>query len=252
MTRIEAWDAVAVSYDRVRPSYPERLLEDLCVGARLNPGSRLLEIGAGTGKATLPLAQRGYAIHCLEPGPNLAEILLQKCAGYPEVSVELTTFEHWSAPAQGSFDLIYAAQAFHWLDPDSRYQKCHQALKADGRLALFWYHPVPDASVQDEIDAMLRRHAPEVFPEVGARDERWEQDIIASGLFGEPEVHHYTEDRPTKADTYLQALTTQSAFGLLGEELKTRLRANARALLDRYGGQVTVRMEYTLCLSPRL
>ena len=62
------FDAAAALYQRARPDYPEELYDRLLEVTGLRPPSRLLEIGCATGKATLPLAARGYHIVCVEPG----------------------------------------------------------------------------------------------------------------------------------------------------------------------------------------
>src|SRR5207253_3422274 len=43
------------SYDRMRPGYLRAVFEELAEFGQLGPGSRILEIGCGTGQATLPL-----------------------------------------------------------------------------------------------------------------------------------------------------------------------------------------------------
>ena len=53
------FDEVADLYDRYRPGYPERLATDLLQMANVQPGDRLLEIGCGTGKATVHFARMG-------------------------------------------------------------------------------------------------------------------------------------------------------------------------------------------------
>jgi SAM-dependent methyltransferase len=53
--RRTTFDAVADDYDRVRPGYLEQVLDDLVELAALSPGARLVEVGCGTGQATVPL-----------------------------------------------------------------------------------------------------------------------------------------------------------------------------------------------------
>lgn len=43
-------------------------------------GAPVLEVGAGTGKATLALAERGLAVTCLEPDPRMAAVLRSNAA----------------------------------------------------------------------------------------------------------------------------------------------------------------------------
>ena len=125
-----------------RPEYPEALFDDLVALAGLTPGDHLLEVGCATGKATRPLARRGYRITCVELGAELAAVARQNLAGF-EVEVVRAAFEEWRAPHP--FSLVYAATAWHWIDPAVRYQRAWQALRPGGHLA-FWAaeHTFPD------------------------------------------------------------------------------------------------------------
>ena len=64
---------VADLYDRARPGYPEQLVEDV-LRFRGLPAPRVLEVGAGTGKATVVFAARGLEIVALEPTPEMAAV----------------------------------------------------------------------------------------------------------------------------------------------------------------------------------
>lgn len=70
----ETFDRASRLYHQARPGYPEALLRHLLSVTGLRPDSRLLVIGCATGKATLPLARRGFAIDCVEVGPALADV----------------------------------------------------------------------------------------------------------------------------------------------------------------------------------
>lgn len=65
------FDTASDLYQRARPEYPDALYERLLEVTGLCPGASLLEVGCATGKATLPLARRGFAVTCLEPGASL-------------------------------------------------------------------------------------------------------------------------------------------------------------------------------------
>ena len=79
----QTFDAAAARYDRVRPEYPGALYDDLVTLAGLTPGDHLLEVGCATGKATRPLARRGYRITCVELGAELAAVatIAVSCSG---------------------------------------------------------------------------------------------------------------------------------------------------------------------------
>src|SRR5262249_49991392 len=115
-----SFDRAADLYQRARPDYPEELLDDLVAVAGLAPGDRLLEVGCATGKATLPLARRGFRITCVELGAHLAEAARRNLAGL-DVEVVEGRFEDWQPRAGERFDLVFAATVWNWIDPAVRY-----------------------------------------------------------------------------------------------------------------------------------
>ena len=121
------FDEAAAIYDEVRPGYPEGLFDDVVSLSGIPAGGRILEIGCGTGQATVSFARR-----------NLK--------GYPQAEVRTGAFEE-SSLQEGAFDLAISATAFHWLDPAVAYPKAATALRDGGSLALFWnVHVHSDAS----------------------------------------------------------------------------------------------------------
>ena len=104
------FDKVADAYQAARPDYPAALYEDLLTVTGLAPGDRILEIGCATGKATLPLARRGFPMTCIELGTDLARAARANLAGY-DVSVVEGAFESWRPSAGVSFGLAFAATA---------------------------------------------------------------------------------------------------------------------------------------------
>jgi len=75
------FDSAADLYQEARPKYPDEIFDELAALAGLQPGDRLLEIGCATGKATTPLARRGFHITCIEIGPELAALAGRNLAG---------------------------------------------------------------------------------------------------------------------------------------------------------------------------
>jgi SAM-dependent methyltransferase len=128
-----SFDRSAELYQRVRPDYPDGLFDRLLAVTGLQAGDEVLEVGAGPGKATLPLARRGLKITALEPGPGLAVQARKNLGGYP-VDVVQMRFEDWKAPP-GRYAAVIAATAWHWVDPAVGYQLAAAALRPAGYLA---------------------------------------------------------------------------------------------------------------------
>ena len=130
------FDRAASGYQAGRPDYPQELFDDLITLTGVQQSSRLLEIGPGPGKATLPLAGRGYSITAVEPGGHLADEARRNLAPY-SVEIVQDSFEHWDPGEQRSFDLIYAATSWHWVDPAVKWAKAASLLAPGGHLAVF-------------------------------------------------------------------------------------------------------------------
>src|SRR5581483_8419798 len=121
------FDYDALLYDEARPGYPEALFDDVVALSGIPAQGRVLEIGCGTGKATVPMARRGYRILGIELGANLAAVARRNLEPYPQAQIYTGTFEDWPGEQEG-FDLALSATAFHWIDPAISYQKTAQSL----------------------------------------------------------------------------------------------------------------------------
>src|SRR5215210_5324503 len=125
------FDGDALLYDEVRPGYPADLFDDVVSISGIPAGGRILEIGCGTGQATVPFAGRGYRILCVELGENMAAVARHNLHRYPQAEVRSGNFEEWPL-REGAFDLAISATAFHWLDPEVAYPKVAGTLGEGG------------------------------------------------------------------------------------------------------------------------
>ncbi|HEY4411392.1 MAG TPA: class I SAM-dependent methyltransferase, partial [Gaiellaceae bacterium] len=139
--RRTTFDEVAELYDRVRPTYPDELLDDLVELVGLHSGSRVVEVGCGTGKATLPLAERGLRITCVELGESLATVARRKLARFPDVEIVLADFETWQ-PDEAEYDALVSFTAYHWIERRLRYTKAADVLREGGAMAIAMVHHV--------------------------------------------------------------------------------------------------------------
>lgn len=129
------FDLAAETYQDARPDYPGLLFDRLLEITGCRAGDRVLEVGAGPGKATLPLLQRGLHVTAVEPGPAMSAQLRQNLRGYP-AEVVPTRFEDWAGP-WGRYTAVIAATAWHWVDPVRRYRLAADVLRPGGHLAIW-------------------------------------------------------------------------------------------------------------------
>jgi len=244
------FDEVAELYAEHRPSYPAQLIDDLIAGARLGPGSRVLELGCGPGKASVLLAGRGYRLTCLEPGPRLAALARARLQTDPDANVLTTTFEQWPLQAAG-FDLVFAAQSFHWIDPAVRFVKSAQALRAGATLAIFANRPERGETALDlEIDAAYTvlgetwgRRTGTVVNSVEGFTRAFEE----SGVFEPPRCHEYRWSQDYAAEQYVRLLQTQSDHALLTPDKREPVLAAIERAITEHGGVLHLSYATVLC-----
>lgn len=120
----------AAAYERGRPSYPPEAIDWL-----LPPGARdVLDLGAGTGKLTTRLVERGLQVVAVDPIAEMLEVLR---TSLPDTPALLGTAEEIPL-ADNSVDAVLVAQAWHWFDPTRAIPEVARVLRPGGRLALVW------------------------------------------------------------------------------------------------------------------
>jgi SAM-dependent methyltransferase len=238
-----SFDADVENYARSRPPYPPALFERLASVGGITRGTRVLEIGPGTGLATLPVLDLGAEIVAVEPGTNMASYLRRLVAGRPCRVVE-SRFE--DAELYGAFEVAIAGTSFHWIDPVAGIRKLSTLLAPGARLALFWnVHGDPDDRDVEWTQAMApiaRRVGNEHPPEPPApldRDARV-AEIVAGGWF-ELSVHEVFRWSFTHDASSMRALFASfSSWSTLPDlERANALDDIARLVDDQFGGCVT-------------
>ena len=237
------FEAVADIYNEARPRYPDAVFDDLIRLSGIPPGGRILEIGPGPGVATLPLARRGYQILAIELGERLAALAAKACLPYPKVQILQKTFEEWEVE-EDAFDLVMAADAFHWIEPELGYPKAAQALKPAGSALFFWTLSVdPDTPWSREIDELYQAIDPKLQnPDKGVTLD-WLTPIIEanfanSGCFGPVTVRQHRWMETLTTDQIIKRLQTYSVHSTMAQGVRRRLYAGIQEILDGAGGQV--------------
>jgi hypothetical protein len=239
---------VAEQYEAARPSYPDELYATVIDYGGLRAGDAALEIGAGTGKATMGFVAHGLDVHALEPSAGMARVLRAK-----GVSVDETPFEEWPTRA-GAFRLVFAAQAWHWVRGSDRYDRVAGALTPGGTIALFWNvgraHPEP---FKTDNDAAYARLAPEMTNSAG---DEWTReallgDVAACGAF-EPMIERKITWRTSYTSAeWMRLLGTHSNHRMLSDDVRTRLHTEIGAVIDAHGGLLPVVYDTRVFLATR-
>jgi ubiquinone/menaquinone biosynthesis C-methylase UbiE len=256
----EVFDAIAKAYDRERPSYPAVLVDEACAIGGLSAGSRVLEVGCGTGKLTEALVERRLAVDAVDPGQNMIAFA-QRRAG-ESVRFHVGRFEDVDLPP-ASFDAVFSATAFHWVDPSVGWAKASRVLRPGGMLALLMFLTYLDDETGADnvaIHDIFERHLPpregiwrplrdlaclragveERIDDVSAvwtwlgHDDLTSPD--APSLFDDVRLTTAIDPREQTADQLRAFFETTSTYPRLEPVVRDALEAELREKIDELGG----------------
>ncbi len=157
------------AYARYRPSYPPGIFSFLRSECDLNAHSQVADIGSGTGILTHLLLDLGCEVAAVEPNAEMraaaeAQLSSQKRFHSVNGKAEATTLpDH-------SYDLVTAAQAFHWFDADLARAEFARILRPPRWVALVWNKRIMDGHpFLEGYEALLQQFGTD-YKEVGHRD----------------------------------------------------------------------------------
>jgi SAM-dependent methyltransferase len=167
-----SFGAVADVYERGRPTYPPEAIDWLVPPH----ATRVADVGAGTGKLTRPLRERGLDVIAVDPSAGMREQLRRAVPGVPVLA---GTGEQLPL-ADRSVDAVLVAQAWHWVDPERAVPEAARVLAPGGRLGLLWNRRVEDEDWVAELSTIMGsrgtpgagRHFPDIGPPFGPVERR--------------------------------------------------------------------------------
>jgi len=263
------FDNIVLEYDKVRWDYPFELFEDAIRYSGSGKGKKAIEIGAGTGKATTPFLDVGYNVTAVEMGENMTEFLLEKYKGRDDFNVITSTFEDASFE-EDSYDLVYAASAFHWVDAEIGCPKVYDLLKNGGAFVLFRNNATPpdDDGLDNEVQAVYEKYYYSHYkPErrMGritkmSYEEFFKPSEIYKGFrfesleqygFKDIMMKLYEVERTYSADDYIALLDTYSDHRALPDENRAALYTGVKEVIARHGGQQKLNFIFQLYMGKK-
>jgi SAM-dependent methyltransferase len=237
---------VADVYNRVRPRYPKQLVSRAIQLSQLPSEAAILEVGCGTGTATVEFAEFGFSMLCLEPNQEFCRIAKYNCSQYPDVEIRNTLFEEWKLEPE-KFNAVLMANAIHWIPPETRYQKTANALRENGSLILLWnMTPQPQYEVYQLLEPIYRAQAPYIpgYEQKATQQEivkRFAQNVIDSELFKDLVSEELACEVTYSVDDYLALLSTLSPYIKLEADTRNSLlEALREKLLGNWGTSIQI------------
>ncbi|NUR91144.1 MAG: class I SAM-dependent methyltransferase [Nonomuraea sp.] len=249
----ESFGTDAERYDRARPRYPEPMVERLVATA---PGTRVLDVGCGTGIAARQFQSAGCAVFGVEPDERMAQV-----ARDLGLEVDVARFEDWD-PAGRRFDAVVAATAWHWIDPVAGAAKAGAVLPAGGVLATFWNAFVLPAEVAEATAAAYQRVVPDSPLDLRAMAakgldgydpalDRTAEGIAAAGGFADTERWRFGWEWTYSREAWLDQLPTTGGMAVLSPEQVAEVLKDVGAAIDGLGGSFTMSYRTVVAVAVR-
>jgi trans-aconitate methyltransferase len=205
----------------------------------------------------VPLAERGVDLLAIELGPHLAAHARGRLRPFPNARVEVSSFENWDLPSE-QFDAVVCANAFHWLDAETRFSKPAAALRPGGFLGIvvtqhvrggtsgFFTDAQPyymkwGLSTDPTFQPPAPDDLPATFPEL---DQRPEFQAVERQRLEIPMLH--------TTESYVGWLSTDSLVNTLDQTTRRRFLDDIGHLIrSRYNGTVVRNFVYEVTSARR-
>lgn len=201
-------------YGCVRPAYPQEAVDAVCGSYATGT---IADIGAGTGKLTGLLLERGAQVVAVEPSVAMREQLHALLGRIPHLQIIAATAEDTTLP-DDSVDLAAYAQSWHWMDAEGAGLEAHRIVRPGGHLAILWNQMNVEVPWVHRLTRIMRSgdvHRPDKPPRL---PEPW----------GEPELTMLAWEDQVTPEGLLELGTTRSSYLRQNETGRARMQDNLR------------------------
>jgi ubiquinone/menaquinone biosynthesis C-methylase UbiE len=218
--------SVADAYERGRPGYAPAVVGALAAELALDPGARVLDLAAGTGKLTRALVEAGYDVVAVEPQAELREKLAESIGAErvrEGVAEEIPLDDD-------SVEAVTVADGFHWFDAAPALAEIRRVLVPGGRLAILTAAPDwREASWAEELGGLIQ----DVRPEHPFFDgPPWQEAVASAGGWIEPRQVRVITSEPTDAARIADYVASMSFIAALGDDEREAFLARVAEIVE--------------------
>ena len=171
----------ALDYDELRPEYASEAVAWVAERCGIGPGSRVVDLAAGTGRLSGRFVELGVDMIAVEPAANMRAVLEER---FPTVRAIVASAE--SMPLDdAAVDAVVVGNAFHHFERDAAMAEIHRVLRPGGALAVFWAWPAEEDQLR----------IPGMRPIYEAVEETWADAAI-------PAAHRSWAELPATVDGF--------------------------------------------------
>lgn len=218
-------------YQHARPSYPDEIVDWLKNTLHLHAKSKVVDLGAGTGKFIPYLKKITPYVFAIEP---IAEMLNQLIEQYPDIHTIQTDSKNLTLPSN-SVDAILCAQSFHWFANEESLNEIYHVLKPKAALGLIWNQR--DISVDwvraiSELITPLEGDTPRFYRGT------WQQAFDHQTLFQLESMQKYQfAHHGTIEQVVIQRILSTSFIAASSLYEKERIRFELLKIMEQYLGK---------------
>lgn len=258
------FDTIVAEYEIIRPEWISDIFDDIAEYAKSKQIKNAIEIGVGTGKATTPILNMGYNVTAIEINHQMAKFSSNRFKDNNNFNVIISSFEE-ALLEENSYDLIYAASAFHWVDAEIGLPKALRLLIDDGTIALFRYNEIasPTNKLYNEVRKIHNQYYDSYYeipysqPIRKTHDDFYTADEIYKGFrfenlqsygFRDVSMKFYDVTLSYDADKYIALLDTLSDHRNLPDNIRIPFYEKTRKAIENSGGSYKVDYVFQLYL----
>ncbi len=229
------WDYtdLADAYVR-RPGYAPRAIDAFLALAGPGATRTVIDLGAGAGHLTAPLAERGGEILALEPNLAMRRHGIARTSAYANVSWMVGRMED-TGLAAGRFSLATCGSSFGVADHAATLREIARLLQPVGWFACLWNYRDLHDPMQREIEAHIKASIPNF--QYGARRQDQTPIIQASGLFGDVQIVEAPIQHRVRKTEWIDAWRSHATLQRQAGERFERIVDGITAIVDDANGE---------------
>lgn len=223
----QGFGSAADVYERSRPDYPAEAIDRLVRELELTRSTRVMDLGAGTGKLTRLLLSAGANLVAVEPVEAMRREFRAVLPSVPVVGAVAEALPF----GDETFDAVVCAQAFHWFDGDRALLAISRILRRRGRLGLLWNvrdESVPWVAALTEIITPYEGTAPR------EKTRTWMRAFPATDLFGPLQELRFANAQRLDAEGLVDRFASVSFIAALPESERQEVLGRIRSLAESH------------------